>query len=104
MKRTTVLLMTALVLPLAGYAAAPHQLDDVSVKVSYADLNIDNEAGAKVLYWRLQSAAEQVCESGSHLKLGSLAASARAKECYLETLDKAVAEIDHDNLTRIHES
>lgn len=104
MKKTTVVLIVALALPLTVYAAAPSHIDDVSVKVSYADLNIDNAAGAKMLYSRLRNAAEQVCGVGSHMKLGSLAAKVRAKECYKESLDKAIAEIDHEQLSRLHES
>ena len=70
MKKTFVILLVALGLPLTAYAAAPSHFDDVSVKVSYADLNIDNAAGAKVLYSRLRDAAEQVCGLGPKVKLG----------------------------------
>jgi UrcA family protein len=104
MKKTFVILLVALGLPLTAYAAAPSHFDDVSVKVSYADLNIDNAAGAKVLYSRLRDAAEQVCGLGPKVKLGLPAVSARAKECYLEALDKAVIDIGHEQLTRLHES
>ena len=104
MKKTTVILMAALALPLTAFGAAPSHFEDVSVKVSYADLNIDNEAGAEKLYLRLRNAAEQVCGFGSDMKLGSRTASAQAKACYRQALDKAVAEIDHEQLSRIHES
>ena len=103
MKRTTVILMAALALPLTAFGAAPSHFEDVSVNVSYADLNIDNEAGAKKLYLRLRNAAEEVCGLGSDIKLGSRTASAQAKACYLQALDKAVAEIDHEQRSRIHE-
>jgi UrcA family protein len=104
MKRTTVILMAALALPLTAFGAAPSHFEDVSVKVSYADLNIDNEAGAKKLYLRLRNAAEEVCGFESDVKLGSRTASARAKACYREALDKAVTEMNHEQLSRIHES
>jgi UrcA family protein len=104
MKRTTVILMAALALPLTAFGAAPSHFEDVSVKVSYADLNIDNEAGAKILYMRLRNAAEEVCGLGSDVKLGSRTASSHAKACYREALDKAVTEINHEQLSRIHES
>lgn len=104
MKRTTVIFLTAFALPFTAYAAAPNYFDDVSIKVSYADLNIDNEEGAKTLYSRLRNAAEQACGLGSHVKLGSVAGKARAKECYRKALDRAVAELDHEQLSRLHES
>ena len=104
MKRMFVILMAALALPLTAYGAAPTHFEDVSVKVSYADLNIDNEAGAKILYLRLRNAAEEVCGLGSDMKPGSRTASARAKECYRQALDKAITEINHEQLSRIHDS
>ena len=104
MKKMTVMLVATLALPLATYAAAPGHFDDVSVKVFYADLNIENEAGAKKLYTRLRNAAEQVCGLELQIKPGLPTAYSQAKECYRQALDKAVAEIDHDQLSRIHES
>lgn len=104
MKMNAVVLMFAVMLPTAVIAAAPSPFDENSITVSYADLDVDSAAGARTLYTRLRSAAEQVCDVGSHLKLGSLAATAVAKDCYRESLDRAVAEIDNEQLTRIHES
>ena len=104
MKRTTVILMAALALPLTAFGAAPSHFEHASVKVSYADLNIDNEAGAKKLYLRLRNAAEEVCGIGSDMKLGTRTASGRAKACYRQALDKAITEINHEQLSRIHDS
>ena len=104
MKRNVVVLMLSVLLPTAAIAAAPSPFDENSITVSYADLDVDSEAGARTLYTRLRSAAERVCGVGSHLKLGSLAATIEAKDCYTESLDRAVAEIDNEQLTRIHES
>ena len=105
MKTMTVYLIASLALPIAAIAAAPSQIDELSVTVSYGDLNIDNVDGARILYSRLRRAAEEVCEIDSHVGYRSLSANARAKrKCYLETLDRAVAEIDHEQVTRIHES
>ncbi len=100
----TAFAVIGLALLLVASAGTPSQLDTISVKVSYDDLNINSEAGARVLYARLQSASERVCGVGSILEKGSLSATHGAKTCYLETLDEAVVEIDSDALTSIHKS
>jgi UrcA family protein len=100
----TAFAVIGLALPLAATAAAPSQIDSAAVKVSYDDLNISSEAGARVLYARLQRASERVCGVGSILEMGSLSATHGAKACYEETLDEAVVKIDSEALTSIHES
>ena len=97
-----ILATIGLTIPTIGLAAAPSHIDDISVTVSYADLNINREAGAKVLYARLQRASERVCDIGPFFGLGSVAAKADAKACYEEALTTAVEEIDSDALGRIH--
>ena len=84
-------------------AAAPSQIDDVSVKVSYSDLNIQSKAGARVLYVRLKQASEEVCGIQSHIINGSLARTMKARQCFRETLDASVEKIDSDALAAIHE-
>ena len=74
------------------------------VKVSFADLNIDHVAGAKVLYRRLQQASAEVCDVDTFQKLGSLERLAKTQQCYEITLDQAVAEIDSVALKEIHSS
>ena len=96
------LALATFALPVA--AATPTQFDDSRISVSFADLNIDNEAGARVLYGRLQQASASVCNMDSYRELGSLAAVAQAEACYEETLNKAVAKIDSDALKKIHSS
>ncbi len=83
-------------------AAAPGHFSDSAISVSYADLNIHNAAGAKVLYARLKQASETVCKLDSYRELGSLARVADAKACFAETLDEAVAEVSSAALSRIH--
>ena len=85
-------------------AAAPTQIGLDSVTVSYADLNIHSNAGARVLYGRLQDASEAVCSVESYRELGSLSRVAAAESCYIQTLDEAVAEIDSAALRRLHSS
>jgi UrcA family protein len=109
MKKTMLTSIAALVILGLGasataIAASPSQFDDSSVSVSFADLNIQNSAGAKVLYSRLQQASESVCNVESYRELGSLARVAQAQACYTETLDNAVAKIDSAALQAIHSS
>ena len=93
-----------LAIPAAGLAAPPNQSDDRAVTVSYADLDINSEAGAKVLYARLKRASEDVCGVAPYLESGSLTKTRKAKLCYAETLGSAVDSIDSDLLTSIHKS
>ncbi len=96
----------SLVLFLAGMAnvvAAPgYESDAEEIKVSFADLNIEREAGAKVLYRRLQNAAENACGVDSLHVLGSVHRLATARDCYRDTLDELVTEIDSAALKKIH--
>ncbi len=85
-------------------ASPQSQFEEGKISVSYADLNIQNAAGAKVLYSRLQRAAESVCDVKSYFESGSLARLTKARQCYTEALDKAVVRIDSDALTKIHVS
>ena len=85
-------------------AATSSQFDSGAISVSFADLNIQNAAGAKVLYSRLQQASETVCNLKSYRELGSLSRLAKAQACYVEKLDQAVANIDSAALKAIHSS
>jgi UrcA family protein len=96
------LLVIGVAVPAIGLAATPSQLDDVSIRVSYADLNIQSEAGAKVLYSRLKRASEQACGIQSHVINGSLVATLRARNCFRDTLEASVEKIDSEALTEIH--
>ena len=106
MKANILKAVTALVLGagfLASAVAAPPSLyEAVTVKVQYADLNIKNEAGARVLYQRLKDATEEVCGMESYQRDRSLSRYNSAKECYTETLTQAVNRIDSELLTDIH--
>ena len=100
--RATVVAIGALAIPMTAIGAAPSQFEDVSVKVSFADLDIHSDAGAKVLYARLKRASENACDLDSLIRSG-LSGYQKAKACYDEALDKAVASIDSDALQQIHE-
>ena len=98
----SVLAAAAIAVPAIGSAAAPTQFDDASVKVSYADLDIHSEAGARVLYSRLKRASRAVCGVQSHVVNGSLAMTLKARACFQETLEASVKKIDSEALDEIH--
>ena len=110
MKKTMVLglaglSMLGLTVPLSAGAAAPSQYETVQIAVSYADLNIQSEAGARVLYGRLRRASDSVCglQMARKSRL-SLSEVTEARQCFRQTLAEAVAAIDSDVLKEIHAS
>ena len=91
-------------LGVSGTAVADAQshIESDAVSVSFADLNIQNDAGARALYARLKQASKRVCAVESYLEAGSLSRLQEAKSCFTETMDEAVASIDSDALKKIH--
>ncbi|HEV8332683.1 MAG TPA: UrcA family protein [Steroidobacteraceae bacterium] len=98
-------LHTALAAIACGVALATPAIADQSngepltKVVSYADLNINGEAGARTLYGRLRMAAAQVC---APLKGGSLAQKANSRACFDQAIERSVAKIDKPVLTAYH--
>lgn len=106
LKATTLSTLTiiAMGLPLACAAAGPGTLDETRVYVSYSDLNIKSKDGARELYSRLKRASRQACDYRSSQHVMSVREIAEARECYRESLDAAVRNIDSDTLKRVHGS
>jgi UrcA family protein len=103
--RKTVLASLAavgLTLPIIASAAAPSQMGDDAIRVSFGDLDIHSKAGAKVLYTRLKRASEEACGIKPSVINGSLAETLRARTCYRETLEASVDEIGSTALKEIH--
>jgi UrcA family protein len=100
----SLLIAVGIALPAAAFAGGPGQEQDTSVKVSYEDLNIHSEAGAKALYSRLKRATQKACNVESLTEHGSVDRARDARVCYDEVLSNAVEKIDSDTLTRIHAS
>lgn len=67
--------------------------------VSYADLNLNSEPGARTLYGRLRTAASQVC---SPLRGASLRERTNWSECFTSALARSVADVDQPLLTAYH--
>ena len=88
--------------PAVVLAGTPSYIEDVKATVSYADLNLENEKGVRVLYRRLQRASQEVCGVTSLRIAGSAHFLSKSKQCYRETLSNAVDKFDNEDLTRIH--
>jgi UrcA family protein len=67
--------------------------------VSYADLNLNGEAGARVLHGRLRMAATQVC---APLRGTTLREKSNWRECFDPALARSVAKVDEPMLTAYH--
>ena len=91
-----------LVGPAAVLADTPSYIEDAKATVSYADLNLENEEGVRVLYRRLQYASKEVCGVTRLLIAGSIMHLQGTQQCYRETLSNAVDKFDNEDLTRIH--
>jgi UrcA family protein len=94
----------ALGVPAIAAAAPLNELQGKAVKVSYADLNLENREGATVLYRRLQNAAKEACGVRSLQVEGSLSSHSAARSCYRSTLDAAVVKVDNAKVSSIHAS
>ncbi len=109
--RALPLLLAALTLTAGGTAAAqpygePNSVDEVVVEgftaadrevkseaVSYADLDLDGQAGVYTLLRRIERAARDVC-SPEPSRLIELRDNADFQDCMAEARDQAVADID----------
>lgn len=73
-----------------------------STKVSWSELDIEKRAGAAVLYRRLGKAADEVCGLPLAMKTRSIAELSVAFHCSETALDVAVAQVDSEMLSSIH--
>lgn len=79
-------------------------LERVSVTVPIADLNLNNEQGAKVLYQRLRHASEAVCGVRIAREMRCLRSQQMSDECYEQTLSNAVNAVSSEMLTKLHKT
>jgi UrcA family protein len=83
--------------------AAPTALGVDQITVHYGDLNVDQTAGAAVLYRRIHNAAKSVC--GEPQLPGTRIVSYSWRRCVAEAVDRAVVAVDRPALTayyRVH--
>ena len=86
----------------SAVAAPQHLYEELSVKVNYEDLNINNDAGARVLYQRLKEASAEVCGYARYKSQRPRLTNIESKLCYQKTLSRAVQQIDSDKLKELH--
>jgi UrcA family protein len=79
---------------------APTARDVNQTTVHFGDLNIDQPAGAAVLYRRIQYAAQRVC--GEPQLTGSHVVSPDWRRCVAQAVDRAVVAVDRPALTAYH--
>jgi UrcA family protein len=92
--------VSALSLGLAAeQALADEPRNAQSVKVSYADLDLSKQAGAEALYRRIQSAARSVC---GRVDSREIERFTLFRQCYDETIDVALKEVNHSGLYAVH--
>jgi len=85
----------------------PAAADTVSrdIKVSFAELNLQKEAGVRVLYTRLLKASKTACGAhGPQTLLPTAPALRDHRTCVKESLSNAVSQIGNARLTAIHQS
>ena len=100
MKKTLVIATAALLAgSLAGMAHATTAVRGVQQQVvSYADLNLENEADAALLLSRIESAARKVC--GLRLSPVPLELQYHLRACAEDATARAVADVNAPLLTR----
>jgi UrcA family protein len=96
MQRSATILALAACVTFGLMAAAPAsaaQFEPNSQRVSFADLNLDNEAGAQAMLRRIDRAAHMVCDDRAGARL--LSDRRIARQCVAETKRNAVSELNH---------
>ena len=83
----------------AGPASVNQPQDVLAKTVTYGDLNLESEQGAKVLYARLRSAARQVCRPVEGIELSSQRAWST---CVDEAVSSAVIKVNRERVTALH--
>ncbi|MGO9592910.1 MAG: UrcA family protein [Steroidobacteraceae bacterium] len=68
-------------------------------KVTYGDLNLDNEQGAKALYNRIRSAAKEVC---APFESKELARRIVWQTCVDHAVTSAVGQVNRPMVTAVH--
>jgi UrcA family protein len=82
-----------------GQSAAAQNTETVSVKVSFADLNLSTEAGAKIMLQRIRNAAKEVCGTESDDPIDRMF---EYLPCVNGTTDRAVARFHNPIVTALN--
>lgn len=93
-------LASAIALGFAAAAPASAANLDSAKRVTYAELDLDQRAGAEALLRRIERAANAMCgERGGAMPLAQRAA---VRQCIRDRSDRAVARVDHAGLTALY--
>ena len=85
---------------LGATAAIAADSDDVpSRKVQYSDLNLNHQAGARVLYLRIKNAADSACVQ---LNGRQLIERMTQSACVKDSIERAVKQVDAPMLTQYY--
>ena len=95
--KTLALALFGLVAFSGAGASAQTDPDQVSMKVSYGDLNIQSPDGAKVLLRRIENAAHAICAGQGSNTMDRMR---RLKPCVREVVERTAAEV---NSPALHE-
>lgn len=94
MKRPLMLaLASALALGFAAAAPASAAEFNRAQNLNYADLDLDNRAGAQALLQRIEQSAEDIC--GARAGPMPLAQRAALRRCVQEKSERAIARVGH---------
>lgn len=88
--------LTVFFTPVARAEAAP---DVPKLEVSYTDLDIATEQGARALYRRIAHAARQVCPPGEGSRIAKLDEISRS--CIRDSISRAVREVNSPRLAEV---
>ena len=85
----------------AALAAGAQATEVTPVHVKYADLDLNDAAGAKVLYQRIRRAADTVCAVPDTNQIAFIALK---KQCMVKAIAEAVAQVNVPTLTALYEA
>ena len=102
MKRRATSIALAAALLLGAVAATPASAEPwtFSQRVSYAGLDLNSDAGARAMLYRIHNAAASVC--GDRPGLRPLNERATVNACMADASDRAVADLGSSNVTAMY--
>lgn len=82
----------------AAFAAGADSDGAPSLRVNYAGLDLTSDQGARILYQRIETAAERVCETGGSRDLRATLAS---RLCERKAIAAAIEQVGNPKLAAI---
>jgi UrcA family protein len=88
--------------PLGSAATAVGLRYEVTTRtVNFSDLDLTNSKAVAILYRRIKTAADQVCESAEYTRLQTVQ---YVHKCTKKAIDQAVRDVNSSGLTSFHAS